>query len=163
MIPIDASFPAKRVSFMLSDANIQAMLTTVDHEQSMKSLSAKLPVLTVSYHLLGDDTQEVVPSSEHVASPANEAYIVYMSGSTGTPKGVPVLHMSAVNAIVCRAEEIGFTPDTRVMQFIAIGFDVFQWEVWSALSHGSTLVLRSEADLEGLTSVDILTITPTGL
>ncbi|ETV96000.1 hypothetical protein H310_10655 [Aphanomyces invadans] len=148
----------RRVKFIIGLLATQLEPRTV-HEVAQR----ETPVLTVSYQLLGDDTKEVVPSSEHVASPANEAYIVYMSGSTGTPKGVPVLHMSAANAIVCRAEEIGFTPDTQVMQFMAIGFDVCQWEVWSALSHGSTLVLRSEADLEGLTSVDILTITPTGL
>ncbi|KAF0704148.1 hypothetical protein As57867_007394, partial [Aphanomyces stellatus] len=49
------------------------------------------------------------------------------------------------------------------MQFYAIGFDGFQMDLWKCLSHGATLVLRSDSYLEDLKTVDSLACTPTAL
>ncbi|KAH9144153.1 hypothetical protein AeNC1_019478, partial [Aphanomyces euteiches] len=52
----------------------------------------------------------------------------------------------------------------RMLQFFANGFDGFQSDMWSALTQGATLVLRSDNNLDDLLStIDMVTITPTGL
>ncbi|CAK4123414.1 unnamed protein product, partial [Aphanomyces euteiches] len=93
----------------------------------------------------------------------DEAYIVYTSGSTGKPKGVPVLHKGAVNTMMHGTIKFDLE-GARMLQFFAIGFDGFQWDMWSALTQGATLVLRSNNNLDDLLStIDMVSITPTGL
>ncbi|KAF0712190.1 hypothetical protein As57867_004890, partial [Aphanomyces stellatus] len=88
---------------------------------------------------------------------------VYTSGSTGNPKGIPVTHASAVNAVQSWSHEAGIRDGLRVLQFMAIGFDVCEWEIWGSLSHGSCLVLRGGDAFSAVSTVDVLICTPTGL
>ncbi|KAF0708039.1 hypothetical protein As57867_006449, partial [Aphanomyces stellatus] len=106
---------------------------------------------------------EFVPHTEHIASSDDEAFVVYTSGSTGKPKGVPVLHRSAVNTVTYGLLDFAIVKGSRVAQFMAIGFDMCQWEIWTTLSLGATLVLRGTDVFKVLSSVDVLNTTPTGL
>ncbi|KAF0709859.1 hypothetical protein As57867_005714, partial [Aphanomyces stellatus] len=163
MMPLDASFPASRLSFILFDANVSVLITTNMFLQEMRSLKLKTPIVCISSIELRLSKFITQPRRLHVASRLDEAFIVYTSGSTGKPKGVPVLHIGAVNNIVNSAAEAGIGNGVRVMQFMAIGFDVCQWEIWKTLSYGATLVFRSDKLLEVVSTVDVLMCTPTGL
>src|SRR5262249_6623679 len=73
------------------------------------------------------------------------AYVIYTSGSTGAPKGVEVEHRSLVNLMRFMHAELELGAGCRWSCVAAIGFDAATWEIWSALTSGSTLVMADSA------------------
>ncbi|RHZ05571.1 hypothetical protein DYB37_005300, partial [Aphanomyces astaci] len=160
MIPLDATFPAHRLSYILDDADAVAVITTEANDYRIDEMELSIPVVYTS----SNDLAKAPPVTQHLTaltSPKDEAYVVYTSGSTGHPKGVPVVHDAAVNVIVNRSSDI--PRGSRVVQFMAIGFDGCQWETWKALSFGGTLVLRQSDVLATVASANVLSCTPTAL
>ncbi|KAL2911135.1 hypothetical protein HK105_209409, partial [Polyrhizophydium stewartii] len=136
IVPVDSSFPADRIQFMLDDASVCAIVTTASEADRIAQLSVgdRAVVVADARALLASGVS-FTPAAQHTATGDDDAFIVYTSGSTGRPKGVP---------------------------FMAIGFDACQWETWSALSNGATLVLREQDAFKTVASVNALVITPTG-
>jgi amino acid adenylation domain-containing protein len=82
------------------------------------------------------------------ATPDNLAYVIYTSGSTGKPKGVEVEHGSLVNHVSVVAARWDVRPGERVLQFASLNFDASAQEIFSTLSRGGTLVLRTHDMIE---------------
>ncbi|KAF0699250.1 Aste57867_10177 [Aphanomyces stellatus] len=160
-VPLDATFPPSRLRFILSDANVVAVVTTSAFIDDMDKLGLNIPVVCADATTVA--ATSFLPLAVHAASRTDEAYVVYTSGSTGKPKGVPVLHQSAVNAVMYSGREVGIVEGARVLQFMAIGFDGFQADMWKSLAHGATLVLRGKDNLDALQTVDVVACTPTAL
>ncbi|KAF0685290.1 Aste57867_22788 [Aphanomyces stellatus] len=161
MMPLDASFPAKRLVHMLSEANVCAVIVSQAKYVDVNILKLSVPTIGVSAKSFVSSSK---PANSIIqACPHDEAYIVYTSGSTGKPKGIPVLHSSAVNAISSEFGGFEILEGMRVMQFRAIASDVFQWELWKTLSCGACVVFRGEDALDTLSKVDVVSSTPTGL
>ncbi|KAH9190127.1 hypothetical protein AeNC1_007894 [Aphanomyces euteiches] len=160
MMPLDATFPSNRLTFMLADANVAVVVTTEAYRAEMEALKLEIPVVYFSSTELAASPKTL--HSTTVATRNDEAYVVYTSGSTGKPKGVPVLHRGILNTVLDSCQEM-FAEGLRVGQILAIGFDGFQLDMWSTLSHGATLVLRGQDQLNVLTTVDSLVCTPTAL
>ncbi|KAF0706165.1 hypothetical protein AaE_014248 [Aphanomyces astaci] len=163
MMPLDVAFPVDRLALMLSDAGVNVVVSTDSHAGELASLMG-CEILSITTERLAANPREFNPLQCHIASSTNEAYIVYTSGSTGRPKGVPVLHKGAVNTMFSQPDGLHhICVGSRVLQVMAIGFDGCQWDTWKALSHGATLVLRGQNMFEVLSTIDVITITPTGL
>ncbi|KAL2912317.1 hypothetical protein HK105_208164, partial [Polyrhizophydium stewartii] len=164
IVPVDSSFPADRIQFMLDDASVCAIVTTASEAGRIAQLSVgdRAVVVADARALLASGVS-FTPAAQHTATGDDDAFIVYTSGSTGKPKGVPVPQKGAVNVVALQSTRIGCVEHARVAQFMAIGFDVCQWEIWGALSNGSVLVLRDENAYETFSKVSVLHITPTGL
>ncbi|KAL2911701.1 hypothetical protein HK105_208833 [Polyrhizophydium stewartii] len=164
IVPVDSSFPADRIQFMLDDASVCAIVTTASEAGRIAQLSVgdRAVVVADARALLASGVS-FTPAAKHMATGDDDAFIVYTSGSTGKPKGVPVPHIGAANIVALQSAKIGCVEHARVAQFMAIGFDACQWETWATLSHGSTLVLRTKNAFEVFASIDALVITPTGL
>jgi len=94
-LPLDPSYPRERLAYMLSDAQVCAVVTQSD-------LAGRMPA-DVGLVLLdrAADEQAHYPASplESGARPGNLAYIIYTSGSTGRPKGVLVEHRQVLNYV----------------------------------------------------------------
>ncbi|RHY57789.1 hypothetical protein DYB30_013184, partial [Aphanomyces astaci] len=163
MMPLDAAFPVSRLLYMLADANAFVVVTTDKHRHLVESMTLGIPFVCISSSSTDAASSQPIKASRCNATRTDEAYVVYTSGSSGTPKGVPVTHAAAVNVSHFRSVETGFVPGHRVMQFMAIGFDGFQWDLWKCLSNGATLVLRSHEVLHELKSIHAFTCTPTAL
>ncbi|KAG9398316.1 hypothetical protein AC1031_014657 [Aphanomyces cochlioides] len=160
MMPLDASFPVNRLSFMLSDASASVVVTTEEYRGQVESLELAIPVVYFSSSELA--LESVVPSILNEATRHDEAYVVYTSGSTGRPKGVPVLHQSVVNTIVFSQRQ-AFAEEKKIGQIFSVGFDGCQHDMWCSLSYGATLFLRTENLLDTVARVDSILITPTAL
>ena len=162
IVPIYSSFPPDRIKFMLQDSNVCMIVSTPSELDRISALDLRMPILYVDVTNLVT-TDRFVPESQHQTSGDSEVYTVYTSGSTGNPKGVPVPHKGAMNVVFSECSRIGCFAGSRMMQFMAIGFDACQHEVWSALACGSTLVLREEDLFATIAKVDAMIMTPTGL
>ncbi|KAF0704628.1 hypothetical protein As57867_007273, partial [Aphanomyces stellatus] len=164
VMPLDASFPVSRLRRVISDATATAALTTPLHSSTLTIASLGVHVESVSIDKLRQEAFETRFESPMVEASGNdEAVVLFTSGSTGRPKGVVLLHKGVVNVIAYRTREFGMVEGARVLQFLAIGFDMSQWEIWGALSNGATLVLRGEDAFKALATVDVLICVPTGL
>ena len=113
-LPLDPSYPAERLSFMLGDAQAAVLVTQAALLQQLSGgpgatasgLAAGAAAATIVR--LDADWAEVARQPSHpptlTIDPDHPAYVIYTSGSTGTPKGVVVTH-GGLEQLPCRHAE----------------------------------------------------------
>ncbi len=138
-LPIDPVMPDARLEFMLGDATPVAALTNTALRSRLDG--ADLPVIDV------DDPDLPIPSdlTLPVAAPEDLAYVIYTSGTTGVPKGVAITHGNAISLLESPDPGAPTGPDQVWSQWHSYSFDVSVWEIFSALLHGSRLVVVPES------------------
>ena len=148
-VPLDPHYPADRLAFMMSDAQITVLVT---EEPCLSSLTDSVPQTVC----LKRDWSEIAQHSHQnlisTTTPENLAYVIYTSGSTGTPKGVMIQHNSLVNFTHAAVETYEVSSTDRVLQFASISFDAAAEEIYPCLTTGATLVLRSDDMLSSVTN-----------
>ncbi|MDB9305423.1 amino acid adenylation domain-containing protein [Nodularia spumigena CS-591/12] len=144
-LPLDPSYPADRLAYMLSDAALSILLT-------QQSLIASLPTNQAEVLCLDSDWQLIAHYSQQnpvsQVTSANLAYVIYTSGSTGKPKGVMNLHqgicnnlLRTIDAYPLIAEDAWVGKSQRIVQITPFSFDVSVWEIFWPLIAGATLVV----------------------
>ena len=135
--PLDPSYPAERLNFMVKDAD--AALLIADPGLSELVTEYKGPVLTT-------DKIAGLPegSPKGAPTPDNLFILLYTSGTTGTPKGCMLSHGNI--AAFCRnaTGRICMVPGSRTTAYASFGFDAFMGDLWNALSAGATLHIIPE-------------------
>ncbi|WP_439678572.1 amino acid adenylation domain-containing protein [Embleya sp. MST-111070] len=135
-LPVDATYPAERIEFMLRDVRPVLVLTgagtaaTVPPEFGPTVTTDELLRNTPPFDLAGRQSQW----------PANLlAYVMYTSGSTGTPKGIGVTHRDVVGLALDRR----FRGDAqrRVLLHSPLAFDASVYELWVPLLTGGLIVV----------------------
>lgn len=139
-LPLDPTFPAARIQFMLDDASAVALLTS---RATLPQLAS--PRLPLFY--LEEQTNEVhsahLPPVASPVTPDSLAYIAYTSGSTGVPKGV-MIPQQAVTRLVLDTNYCTLTQTDRVGQAANVSFDAATFELWGALLNGACLVILDQ-------------------
>jgi amino acid adenylation domain-containing protein len=133
-VPLDPSYPAERLAFMLEDAGVAALVVSGEVPAALRGFGGPVIPLSPDDEVVGDAGEE----SADVPAEAL-AYVVYTSGSTGTPKGIGIPHR-AVARLVRNTEYLPFAADERIAQLSNASFDALTFEVWGALLNGGTLV-----------------------
>jgi len=94
-VPLDPSYPAERLQYMIEDAKPKLVLT-------QEPLRSKLEVASIQTITL--DTQWPAIARPPTTNPealsqrsSQLAYVIYTSGSTGRPKGVMIEHRNVLN------------------------------------------------------------------
>ncbi|KAG9246929.1 nonribosomal siderophore peptide synthase Sid2 [Calycina marina] len=100
---------------------------------------SKLIIPNGSFVIVEEDTFPTVPSS-------NLMYIIFTSGSTGTPKGVKISHGTYTSSAFPRAEAVGYTEKSRVLDFASYAFDVSIDSMLLTLGNGGCLCIPSDED-----------------
>ncbi len=134
-LPLDPTYPAERLAFMLEDAKVQVLLV-------QEHLRQRLPAAESAVVVLEEVPGRGGPSLRPPAcGPANLAYLIYTSGSTGRPKGVQVEHRQVTRLM--RATEPWYRFDAADVWtlFHSFAFDFSVWEIWGALTNGGRLVI----------------------
>jgi amino acid adenylation domain-containing protein len=141
-LPIDLSYPAERVAFMLEDARSPVLLT-------QSSLRAQLPsVAGMSILLLDDERVAMQPDGNPpvTSQTGNLVYVIYTSGSTGRPKGVQVEQRNLVAFLEAMRREPGFDERDALLAVTTLSFDIAGLELWLPLIAGGRVVMASRAD-----------------
>ena len=139
-VPLDPAAPDERNSWVLEDSGPAAVL--VDAETPPPSIG--VPVISVS----GLPEEDADPNSRPSLTLNAPAYIIYTSGSTGRPKGVVVEHRSLAAFAAAANDLYGLNNKDRLLQFHSVAFDTSVEEIFSTLTAGGQLVLRTE-DMAG--------------
>ncbi|MEV4125504.1 amino acid adenylation domain-containing protein [Nocardia sp. NPDC049707] len=143
-VPIDPTYPADRITFMLTDSGAQVGIT-------VSTVAAELPG-TIDWLVLDapelradlttTSTAAITPAERkvplHVAQPA---YVIYTSGSTGRPKGAIITHTGLANFAAEQRDRYAVTPSARILHFASPSFDAAMLEQLMAIEATATLVI----------------------
>ncbi|WP_138505990.1 non-ribosomal peptide synthetase [Nostoc sp. PA-18-2419] len=140
-VPLDPQYPQERLVYMLEDAAIYCLVTK-------ENIIPDLPTPSIRRICLDTQAMEIFkePKSDICSgiNSANLACIIYTSGSTGTPKGVMITHQSLVVFTETVSKDYQLNEQDRILQFSSISFDGALEEIYSSLSCGATIVLRTD-------------------
>lgn len=148
-VPLDPTYPQERLAFMLADSQVSVLLTQQHLLEQLPTHQASVVCLDTDWLTISQHSQEN-PVTQ--IQPENLAYVIYTSGSTGKPKGVTIQHNSLVNYTEARINEYRLVSDDKCLQFASISFDGAVAEIYSCLSAGATLVLRTDEMLSSVTT-----------
>ncbi|MDC0720329.1 non-ribosomal peptide synthetase/type I polyketide synthase [Nannocystis bainbridge] len=134
-LPLDPAYPAERLQFMLADSGAQVVLTQA--RLAERFAGRQVIRLDADHEAIAAEATDVTVSDD----PGRAAYVIYTSGSTGRPKGVVIEHRSAINLARAQRGLFGLTDGSVVLQFSALSFDAFVFELLLAWGAGATLCL----------------------
>jgi len=165
-LPIDTSYPAERISYMLGDSGAGVLLTQsiIDNEQLTIDNEKQIVLINL------DDESLYTGEAENpykVNKADDLAYVIYTSGSTGKPKGAMIEHKGLVNYIwwaaknYIKGEKIGFP------LYTSISFDLTVTSIFAPLITGNSVIIYPD-DPKGLliekvlkeNRVDVIKLTP---
>ena len=138
-VPIDSSYPAERIRYMLDDCAAPVLLTQSHLKAQLLLDELEHDCVTICL----DDVDLAGQSSENpvIKHQADDlAYVIYTSGSTGRPKGVCIEHRGIVR-LVTETNYVELGPKEVFLQFAPISFDASTFELWGSLLNGAKLVV----------------------
>ncbi|MBV9788033.1 MAG: amino acid adenylation domain-containing protein, partial [Chloroflexi bacterium] len=137
-LPLDPSYPADRLGFMVQDSQAQVVITQTQLRDRVQFEVAHVVYLDDDWPLIAQ-LPTIAPVSN--VSSANLAYMIYTSGSTGQPKGVLLSHRNAVNNLWWRQTTWPLDATDRMLQSFSISFDPSVWNIFWPLLAGARVVL----------------------
>jgi len=167
-VPMDATYPAERIAYMLGDAQVKVLLT-------QQSLVAGLPSADAQVVCLDSfdwSQRQPVAQGSTPVRPDNIAYVIYTSGSTGRPKGVCIEHGNIVNYVLGVSERFRLEPGMQHATVSTIAADLGNTVVFPALVTGGCLhvISQERTESQALLSeyfvreqIDVLKIVPSHL
>lgn len=130
-IPIDPSYPIKRINYMLNDSSAKILYSNVD----TASVDFNGEILIEGKF---DITCESVDFNNQ--STLNDiAYIIYTSGSTGVPKGVMIEHKGLTNYSIWASKQYLRDEIELFAFFSSISFDLTITSIFAPLVSGKTI------------------------
>ena len=86
--------------------------------------------------------------------------LIFTSGTTGRPNGVRITHRNICNILLTTPGNLAVKQGDRVAQLLNISFDMAIWEIFVALVHGATLVVRGKNIAETARKTNVVIATP---
>ena len=143
-LPLDPSFPAERIAFMLADSNASVVLTLSHLLPEMPEHNAQIICLDAL------DEVKTKRSKKSKASTNDLAYVIYTSGSTGKPKGVQIHHRAVVNFLCSMQKDLEINADDSLLAVTTLSFDIAVLELLLPLTVGAKVVIaNSEVAADG--------------
>lgn len=163
-VALDPEYPVERLSFILNDANIEAIIT----DKPRRHLLADLPIEAVSVdEHWSEISRESSDNLLKTVTGADLAYVLYTSGSTGVPKGVGIEHRNTINFISWALREFGPKSLEAVLASTSICFDLSIFELFAPLSCGGAVLLVEDAlqlsELSGDLSPTLINTVPSAM
>ncbi len=147
-VPIDPTFPADRVAYMLEDAQANVLVTQSSLLETLPPHQGQLICLDTDWPVI---QQEKDTNPNAPFAPSNLAYTIYTSGSTGKPKGVQLQHQGVVNFLNAMRKQPGLTENDVLLAVTTISFDIAVLELYLPLMVGGQVVIASrEVAIDGL-------------
>lgn len=158
-VPINAVLKAAQVGYILSDCNVQILITSKTRLQALTSTLLDCPDLHTIVLVDNDDIVSpntlpqhvlrwqdfLIKANQQTALPAiidtDMAAILYTSGSTGKPKGVVLSHRNLVAGAESVSEYLNIRADDRLLAVLPFSFDYGLNQLTTCLLQSACCVL----------------------
>ena len=141
-LPLDPSDPARRLAFVLEDAQLSVLLAA-------GCMVDRLPAHQPNVITLDPEGRTAAPANPRrtvaAAHAQDLAYVIYTSGSTGRPKAAQIGHSNLSNLVLWHQQAFSVRPTDRASQLASPGFDAAVWEIWPYLAAGASLHVTDDA------------------
>ncbi|MCD2124706.1 non-ribosomal peptide synthetase [Rhodococcus rhodochrous] len=143
-VPVDPTYPADRVRYMLDDSGATLGITSSEFVGGLPD-DAEWLLLDDPAFAAGVESRSAAPITDadrvRPIRVHHPAYLIYTSGSTGKPKGVVVTHTGLAGLKDMVTDLYGVTSDSRFLQICSPSFDPSVLEWMAAFAFGATLVI----------------------
>jgi amino acid adenylation domain-containing protein len=137
--PLDPSYPAERLNFMMQDADAKLLIADEELRPIVDEYQGKV-LLTKDINALPTATAPVKAD----ITPSSLFIMLYTSGSTGTPKGCQLEHGNLVCFCHWYHRYYGLKPENKVAAYASYGFDACMMDMYSALTCGAAVYIIGE-------------------
>ena len=137
--PLDPSYPAERLNFMMQDANAKLLIADEELRPIVNEYQGKV--------LLTKDIEALPAAKAPVKAditPSSLFIMLYTSGSTGTPKGCQLEHGNLVCFCHWYHRYYDLKPEHKVAAYASYGFDACMMDMYSALTCGAAVYIIGE-------------------
>lgn len=137
--PLDPSYPAERLNFMMKDANAALLIADEDLRPIVNEYDG--PVL-----LTKDLSNPVITElrNHESPSPSDLFILLYTSGSTGVPKGCQLEHRNLVAFCHWYHRYYDLHAGDKVAAYASYGFDANMMDMYPALTCGAAVYIIGE-------------------
>lgn len=155
-VPLDPEYPAERIAYMISAAQINTIIVDNDSLSLLpKTLNLELiflenwiPFASMSDHWTCHFLNQVQLSTsidpKIQISPEDTLVILFTSGSTGQPKGVELSWAGYLNNFSNMQTLLQLKVGDKVAQMASQCFDISVTELWMPLLFGATVYVVSD-------------------
>ncbi len=140
-VPMDPTYPAERLAFMLQDANVFVLLTQSHLLDQLPAHNGPRLSLDSDWDVIAKERRDNLAAW---ANPANLAYVIYTSGSTGKPKGVMIHHRGLVNYLAWATETYEVAAGCGAPVHSSFSFDLTITSLFTPLMVGRSIFLVAD-------------------
>jgi len=134
--PLDPSYPAERLNFMIQDASAKLLIADESLRDIVNEYQGDV--------LLTKDIKQLPAVSEPVnvtVNPADLFILLYTSGSTGTPKGCQLEHRNLAAFCHWYQRRFELKAEHHVSCYASYGFDCCMMDMYPALTCGACVYI----------------------
>ncbi len=132
-VPLDASYPVKRLGDMIETAGIRLIIGATPAELAV-------PVIELPRPDAEGGSTAARGTTAAAGTGEDPAYVMFTSGSTGVPKAVVIPHRAIVR-LVRGVDYVSMTARERWLHCSSPSFDASTLELWAPLLNGGSLVV----------------------
>lgn len=141
-IPVDPTYPAERIAYMLQDSGTELLLTQSHLTSLIEQDKYTGKIVCIDQFDYQIEQKELVIADNEDVSTSDLAYIIYTSGTTGNAKGVMIEHHQYVNTAYGYRDNYQLKDfDVKLLQIASFSFDVFAGDMARTFLNGGTMVI----------------------
>ncbi len=153
-IPLDPTYPAERIAYVMEDASAPIVLTQRALHENLRMSRGRIVEIDAEWESIASASS--AEPARH-AGPGDLAYLIYTSGSTGKPKGVEIEHRSLFNLLESMRKQPGMDAASVLVAVTTMSFDIAGLELFLPLCVGGRLVIATrEEAAQGAWLLDLL-------